>query len=105
LQKKVGILPRDNSNGPFIDEWKKIYGDISKDVEEVDIASALSAAALAVKDENELVRKQVLPKRDVQLTLRSACNAKRLQSMYRSHESILCRRDVKYSRRREEGET
>jgi hypothetical protein len=27
-----------------------------KDVEEVDIAPALSAAALAVKDENELVR-------------------------------------------------
>lgn len=55
LQKKIGILPRDNSNGPFIDEWKKIYGDISKDVEEVDISSALSAGALAVKDENELV--------------------------------------------------
>ena len=55
LQKKVGILPKDTSNGPFIDEWKKIYGDISKDVEEVDISPALSGAALAVKDENELV--------------------------------------------------
>jgi nucleosome binding factor SPN SPT16 subunit len=55
LQKKVGILPKDTSNGPFIDEWKKIYGDISKQIEEVDIAPALSAAALAVKDENELV--------------------------------------------------
>ncbi|RDL37751.1 putative FACT complex subunit SPT16 [Venustampulla echinocandica] len=52
--KKVGVLPKDNSSGPFVDEWKKIYGDISKDVEEVDIAPALSAAALAVKDENEL---------------------------------------------------
>ena len=55
LQKKIGILPKDTSNGPFIDEWKKIYGDISKQIEEVDIAPALSAAALAVKDENELV--------------------------------------------------
>ncbi|TGO32871.1 hypothetical protein BHYA_0282g00020 [Botrytis hyacinthi] len=51
--KKVGILPKDTSSGPFIDEWKKIYTEI-KDVEEVDIAPALSAAALAVKDENEL---------------------------------------------------
>lgn len=55
LQKKVGVLPKDTSNGPFIDEWKKIYGDISKQTEEVDIAPALSAAALAIKDENELV--------------------------------------------------
>lgn len=54
--KKVGILPKDTSNGPFIEEWKKVYGNISKDVEEVDITPALSAAALAVKDENELVR-------------------------------------------------
>jgi nucleosome binding factor SPN SPT16 subunit len=57
--KKVGILPKDTSSGPFIDEWKKVYGNISKDVEEVDITPALSAAALAVKDENELVR--ILP--------------------------------------------
>ena len=55
LQKKVGVLPKDTSNGPFIDEWKKVYGDISKEVEEVDIAPAISASALAVKDENELV--------------------------------------------------
>jgi nucleosome binding factor SPN SPT16 subunit len=55
LQKKVGVLPKDTSSGPFIDEWKKIYSDISDKVEEVDIAPALSAAALAVKDENELV--------------------------------------------------
>lgn len=54
-QKKVGILPKDTSNGPFIDEWKKVYSNISKDVEEVDIGPALSSAALAVKDENELV--------------------------------------------------
>ncbi|KAK5001744.1 FACT complex subunit spt16, partial [Cryomyces antarcticus] len=35
-------------------EWKKAYGDLSKEVEEVDITTALSAAALAVKDEKEL---------------------------------------------------
>ncbi|KAF7861373.1 hypothetical protein EAF04_007938 [Stromatinia cepivora] len=51
--KKVGILPKDTSSGPFIDEWKKVYSEL-KDVEEVDIAPALSSAALAVKDENEL---------------------------------------------------
>ncbi len=55
LQKKVGILPKDTSSGPFIDEWKAVYSKISGDVEEVDISTALSSAALAVKDENELV--------------------------------------------------
>jgi hypothetical protein len=38
-----------------VDEWRKAFDDISKDVEEVDIANALSAAALSAKDENELV--------------------------------------------------
>jgi nucleosome binding factor SPN SPT16 subunit len=52
--KKVGVLTKDTSSGPFIDDWKKSYSEISKDVEEVDIAPAISAAALAVKDEHEL---------------------------------------------------
>ncbi|KAI4161693.1 MAG: hypothetical protein LQ342_004701 [Letrouitia transgressa] len=52
--KKVGTIPKDTSTGPFADEWKKSFSDISKDVEEVDISPALSIAALAVKDENEL---------------------------------------------------
>jgi nucleosome binding factor SPN SPT16 subunit len=55
-QKKVGVLTKDTSSGPFVDEWKRAYGNISKEVEEVDIALAISAAALSVKDENELVR-------------------------------------------------
>ena len=38
-----------------MDEWKRTFGDSSKEVEEVDITGALSAAALSVKDENELV--------------------------------------------------
>ena len=54
-QKKVGVISKDTSSGPFVDEWKSAYGDISKEVEEVDITTALSAAALSVKDENELV--------------------------------------------------
>lgn len=56
MQGKVGVLPKDTSSGPFADEWKRAYGDISKDVEEVDIAPALSAVALSVKDQDELVR-------------------------------------------------
>ncbi|KAL9125145.1 MAG: hypothetical protein Q9217_005602 [Psora testacea] len=52
--KKVGVLTKDTSAGPFADEWKKAFGDISKEIEEVDISTALSAAAFAVKDENEL---------------------------------------------------
>lgn len=55
VKKKVGTIPKDTSTGPFADEWKKSFSDISKDVEEVDISPALSIAALAVKDENELV--------------------------------------------------
>ena len=49
------MIPKDASAGPFVDEWKKAYGDISKEVEEVDTSLALSGAAFAVKDENELV--------------------------------------------------
>lgn len=53
--KKLGVLVKDTSSGPFIDEWKKSYATVSGDLEEVDIAPAISAACLAVKDENELV--------------------------------------------------
>ncbi|EKD20925.1 uncharacterized protein L3040_005860 [Drepanopeziza brunnea f. sp. 'multigermtubi'] len=52
--KKVGVIMKDTSAGPFVDEWKKAYANIAKDVEEVDISPALSAGAMAVKDENEL---------------------------------------------------
>lgn len=51
----MGTIPKDTSTGPFADEWKKALGEISKDVEEVDISVALSSAAFAVKDETELV--------------------------------------------------
>ncbi|KAK4995032.1 FACT complex subunit spt16 [Elasticomyces elasticus] len=52
--KKVGVLAKDTSTGPFAEEWKRVYGDIAKEVEEVDIAGALSNTALSVKDEGEL---------------------------------------------------
>ena len=52
--KKVGVISKDTATGPFADEWKKAFGDISKEVEEVDISGALSSGAFAVKDENEL---------------------------------------------------
>ena len=51
----MGTIAKDTSAGPFADEWKKSFGDISNEVEEVDISLALSSAAFAVKDENELV--------------------------------------------------
>ncbi len=56
LQKKVGVLQKDPASGPFVEEWKKAYESVSDSLEEVDIAPALSAAALSIKDENELVR-------------------------------------------------
>ncbi|KAJ5738245.1 FACT complex subunit s.t1.c16 [Penicillium malachiteum] len=52
--KKVGTLPKDTTTGPFADDWKRAFGEISKDVEEVDITPALSAA-LSIKDPEELV--------------------------------------------------
>ena len=48
------MLTKDTSRGPFIDEWKKTFASSCKDVEEVDIATALSAGAFSVKDEAEL---------------------------------------------------
>lgn len=43
------------STGPFVDEWKKAYAEISDDVEEIDIAPALSSAAFSVKETEEMV--------------------------------------------------
>ncbi|PWY68043.1 FACT complex subunit spt16 [Aspergillus heteromorphus CBS 117.55] len=52
--KRVGILARDTTTGPFAEDWRKAYTAVSKDVEEVDISPALSAA-FSVKDTDELV--------------------------------------------------
>lgn len=54
MQKKVGVLTKDTSRGPFVDEWKKLFSDKCADAEEVDISVALSTAAFSVKDEAEL---------------------------------------------------
>jgi len=51
--KKVGALPKIETTGPFADEWKKLFGEASKEVEEVDVSAGLSQA-MAVKDEEEL---------------------------------------------------
>ncbi|OJI82456.1 hypothetical protein ASPTUDRAFT_127125 [Aspergillus tubingensis CBS 134.48] len=52
--KKVGVLPKDTTAGPFAEDWKKAYATLSNEVEEVDISPALSAT-LSVKDTDELV--------------------------------------------------
>ncbi|KAI0472979.1 FACT complex subunit spt-16 [Xylariaceae sp. FL0804] len=51
---KLGVVAKDSSYGPFVDEWKKVFGEKCKDAEEVDISAALSTAAFSVKDETEL---------------------------------------------------
>jgi nucleosome binding factor SPN SPT16 subunit len=55
-QKKVAVMKKDVSAGPFAEEWKTAFqsADI-KEEDQVDLASILSNAALAVKDEKELV--------------------------------------------------
>ncbi|KAI5286998.1 FACT complex subunit spt16 [Ascosphaera aggregata] len=52
--KKVGVLPKDTSSGPFAEEWKRLLNDL-KEVEPVDIAPALSTHAFSVKSQDELV--------------------------------------------------
>ena len=54
IQKKVGVIAKDTSKGPFADEWKKIFAQRCGDVEEADISQALSSGAFSVKDEAEL---------------------------------------------------
>ncbi|KAI7350356.1 FACT complex subunit [Hortaea werneckii] len=51
--KRVGVITKEQSSGPFVNEWKNAFSEISKEVEEVDISPALSSV-MAVKDENEL---------------------------------------------------
>jgi nucleosome binding factor SPN SPT16 subunit len=34
--KKVGTIARSEATGPFADEWRKIYGDLGKEIEEID---------------------------------------------------------------------
>lgn len=51
--KKVGVITKEMSGGPFVQEWKSAFGEISKEVEEVEISPALSSV-MSVKDENEL---------------------------------------------------
>ena len=41
--------------GAFPEEWKASFDTISGEIEEVDVAPALSIAGMAVKDEEELV--------------------------------------------------
>lgn len=49
------MLPKDSSSGPFADDWKRAFAEISGEVEETDVAPALSSAAFSVKDTDELV--------------------------------------------------
>ncbi|OAA53380.1 transcription elongation complex subunit [Niveomyces insectorum RCEF 264] len=51
---KLGVIVKESSRGPFVEEWKKLYNEKAKEVETVDISQALSTAAFAVKDETEL---------------------------------------------------
>ncbi|KAF2460299.1 FACT complex subunit-domain-containing protein [Lineolata rhizophorae] len=52
--KRAGVMKKEETTGPFAEEWRKALESASKDIEEVDISVTLSNAALAVKDEREL---------------------------------------------------
>ncbi|EPE03114.1 fact complex subunit spt-16 [Ophiostoma piceae UAMH 11346] len=52
--KKLGIIAKDTARGPFVDEWKKLFAENAKEVEQVDISLGLSTSIFAVKDEAEL---------------------------------------------------
>lgn len=55
FQKKVGVLTKESPEGPFAQEWKKATEEMSNDVEQFDLGLAISSAALAIKDEKELI--------------------------------------------------
>lgn len=67
-QNKVGVLSKDTSRGPFIEEWKKVFADQCKEAEEVDVSLALSSACFAAKDEAELRAMRTSSKACVALT-------------------------------------
>ncbi|TGZ82797.1 SPT16-domain-containing protein [Ascodesmis nigricans] len=52
-KKKVGVVTKDNPQGPFAKEWKAVYQPEAAGIEEVDISVALSTV-MSVKDEMEL---------------------------------------------------
>lgn len=55
--KKVGAIAKDSAQGPFVNDWKKVYPSEVEGVEEVDVTPAFSAF-LAIKDDAELVKLQ-----------------------------------------------
>lgn len=97
--KKVGVITKDNQAGPFVTEWKNAFAEISKEVEEVDIAPALSAA-MSVKDEKELVRENPV-RYAIPTDWDTARNPRRLQSLKWHHGELLRRYHVRHPRRGE----
>lgn len=57
--KKVGAIAKDSAQGPFVNDWRKVYPSEVEGVEEVDVTPAFSAF-LAIKDDTELVRPRSL---------------------------------------------
>lgn len=56
--KKIGVIAKDSAQGPFVNDWKKVYPSEVEGVEEVDVAPVFSSF-LAIKDDAELVRSQL----------------------------------------------
>ena len=53
---KVAVLKKDSATGAFADEWKAAFAEADfGEQQQVDLAPIMSAAALSVKDEKELV--------------------------------------------------
>jgi hypothetical protein len=93
-QKKVGTLPKDTTTGPFADDWKRTFSEISKDVEEVDITPALSNA-FAIKDPEELVSFLLSTSGKASLLTESlGLHPQRVQGMQWPDVGILRGRDV-----------
>lgn len=59
--KKIGVIAKDSAQGPFVNDWKKVYPSEIEGVEEVDVTPVFSAF-LAIKDDTELVNPQSLPR-------------------------------------------
>ena len=104
-KNKVGVLPKETASGPFADDWKRVYAGKPGEIEEVDIAPALSSAAFSVKDPGELVGFTILPKPAATNHCEKGLDPKCGKSMQRSDVGILRGRNVTPPRRREEDDS
>lgn len=97
--KKVAVLKKDNATGGFADEWKAAFGEAGiKDEDQIELGPVLSQAAMSIKDAKELVRLERQQKTFLPTDTLLATHPRRIASVKRRHDQLLCRGNVRHSR-------